>query len=117
MFDQLLILSFEWLENSFGTKPLEKSLTRSLLSIFRTITDKDNLDNKSSKVDIVIGCIHGQRLFRSDGKFSMRDKEGHNKDSYVIKNGYTDCTKDTYKIFQRCMTITVYILNGKKMVF
>ena len=42
----------------------------------------------------------------------MRDKEKHNKDSYVIKNGYTDCTKDRYKIFQR--TIATPINNHLK---
>ena len=31
----------------------------------------------------------------------MRDKEGYNKDSYVIKNGHKDCTKDTYEMFQK----------------
>ena len=31
----------------------------------------------------------------------MRDKEGYNIDSYVIKNGHIYCTKDTYEIFQR----------------
>ena len=44
----------------------------------------------------------------------MRDKEKHNKDSYVIKNGYTDCTKDRYKIFQR--TIATPINNHLKYV-
>ena len=31
----------------------------------------------------------------------MRDKEGYNIDSYVIKNGHIYFTKDTYEIFQR----------------
>ena len=31
----------------------------------------------------------------------MRDKEGYNKDSYVIKNEHKDCTKDTYEMFQK----------------
>ena len=31
----------------------------------------------------------------------MRDKEGINKDSYVIENGYIECTKDTYEISQK----------------
>ena len=72
----------------FWTKPLDKILTRSLLSKFGTIIDQDNLDNKLSKIDIVIGCDHGQGKFRSVDKLIMRDKEGYNKDSYVIKNGY-----------------------------
>ena len=69
----------------FWTKPLDKLLTRSLLSKFGNITDKDNLDNKLSKIDIVIGGDHDQGNFCSVDKFIMRDKEGYNKDSYVIK--------------------------------
>ena len=38
----------------FWKKPLDKILTRSLLSEFGSITDKDNLD----KIDIVIGGDH-----------------------------------------------------------
>ena len=67
-----------------------------LLSKFETITDKDNLDNKLSQIDIIIGGDHGQGNFRSVCKFVMREKEGYNKDSYVIKNEYIDCTKDIY---------------------
>ena len=42
----------------------------------------------------------------------MRDKKGYNKDSYVIKNGHIDCTKDTYEIVQR--TIATPINNHSK---
>ena len=42
----------------FLKKPLDKLLTRSLLSKFESITDKDNLDDKLSKIDIVIGGDH-----------------------------------------------------------
>ena len=52
-------------------------------------------------IDIVIGGDLGQGKFRSVGKFIMRDKEGYNKDSYVIKNSHIDCIKDTCEIFQR----------------
>ena len=62
-----------------------------------------NLTNTFSKIDIVVGGDHGQGKFRSVGKFIMRDEEGYNKDSYVIKNGHIDCTKDTYKIFQKTL--------------
>ena len=37
------------------TKPIYQFLTRSLLSKFRKTTDKDNLDKKLSKIDIVMG--------------------------------------------------------------
>ena len=60
-----------------------------------------------SKIDIVIGGDYGQGKFRSVGKFVMRDKEGYNKDSYVIKNGHINCTKDTYEIFQRIIVTTI----------
>ena len=93
--------------NHFWTKPLDKLLTRSLLSEFGNITDKGNLDNKLSQIDIVIGGNHGQGKFRSFGKFIMRDKEGYNKDSYVIKNNHIDCTKDTYEICQRIITTPI----------
>ena len=76
------------LKNIFWTKPLDKLLTRSLLSKFGNITDKDNLDNKLSKIDIVIGGDHGQRKFRSFGKFMMRNREGYNKDSCYLKWSY-----------------------------
>ena len=77
-----------------------------LLSKFGTVTDKGNLDNKCSKIYIVIGDDHGQRKFCSVGKFIMRDKEEYNKDSYAIKIGHIDCFKDTYKIYQRTIATT-----------
>ena len=78
------------------------------------MTDKENLDNKLSKINIVIGDDHGQEIFRSVSKFIMRDKEGYNKDSYVIKNGHIDCTKDTNEIFQR--TIATPINNQQSTI-
>ena len=65
-----------------------------------------------SQIDIVIGGNHGQGKFRSFGKFIMRDKEGYNKDSYVIKKGHIYCTKNTNEIFQR--TIATPINNHLK---
>ena len=41
------------------------------------------------------------KKIRSVCKFIIRDKEGYNKYSYVIKNSHIDCTKDKYEIFQR----------------
>ena len=59
----------------------------------------------------------------------MRDREGYNKESYVIKDEHMDCTKDMYEIFKNilhlrsimtentlCRKITGCILNGIKMV-
>ena len=37
----------------------------------------------------------------------MRDKEGINKDSYVIKNGHIDCIKDTYLTFQKTLATQI----------
>ena len=85
----------------YWTKPLDKLLTRSLLRKCSETINEKNLTNTFSKIDIVVGGYHGQGNFRSVGKFIVRDKEGINKDSYVIKNGHIDCTKDTYEIFQK----------------
>ena len=52
---------------------------------FSETTNEKNLTNTFSKIDIVVRGDHGQGKFRSIGKFVMRDKEGFNKDSYVIK--------------------------------
>ena len=53
----------------FWTKPLDNFFTRLLLSKFETISDKDNLDNKLSKIDIVIEGDLGQENFRLVGEF------------------------------------------------
>ena len=37
----------------------------------------------------------------------MRYEKGYNKDSYVIKNGHIDCTKDTYEIFQQTLATQI----------
>ena len=74
---------------------------------FSETTNEKNLSNKFSKIDIVVGGEHRQGNFRSVGKFIMRDKEEINKDSYVIKNGHIDCTKDTYEIFQQTLATAI----------
>ena len=60
-----------------------------------------------SKIDIVIRGDHSQRKFRSVSKFIMRDKEGYNKDSCVIKNGHIYYTKDIYEIFQQTIATPI----------
>ena len=51
----------------------------------------------------------------------MRDKEGYNKDSYVIKNGHKDCTKDTYEMFQKIVSpINIdlkYLMNKNNYLY
>ena len=79
----------------FWTKPIDQFLTRSLLSKFGNTIDKDNLDNKLSNIDIVIGGDHGQGKFRNISKFIMKDKEGYNK--------YSCDQKFTYILHQRCI--------------
>ena len=88
----------------FWKKPIDQLLTRSLLNKFGKTADKDNLDNKLSKIDIVIRGDHEQGKFRNISKFIIWDKEGYNKVSYVITKGHIDCTKDTYEIFQNIIS-------------
>ena len=64
-------------------------------SISSTYLDKDNLDNKLSKIDIVIGGDQGQGKFRNISKYIMKDKEGYNK--------YSCDQKCTYTLHQRCI--------------
>ena len=47
----------------YWTKPLDKLLTRSLLSKFSETTNVKNLTNIFSKIDIVIGGDRGQEIF------------------------------------------------------
>ena len=98
----------------FWTKPLDKLLTRSLLSKFSETTNEKNLYNTFSQIDILVGGNRGQGTFRSVGKFIMRDKEGIDKDSYVIKNGHIDCTKDTYEIFQKTERRLLFIFQMER---
>ena len=87
----------------FWTKPLDQLLTRSLLSKYEDITNKETLKSKLSKIDMVIGGDHGQDKFRNVCKYIMRNKDGKNMTSYVIKNGHIDHKKDTYEIFQHTL--------------
>ena len=84
----------------FWTKPLDQLLTRSLLSKYEDITNKETLKSKLSKIDMVIGGGHGKEIFRNVCKYIMRNKDDKNIISYVIKNGYIDHMKDTYENFQ-----------------
>ena len=52
---------------------------------------------------MVIGGDHGQEKFRNVCKYIMRNKDGKNMTSYVIKNGHIDHKKDTYEIFQHTL--------------
>jgi len=50
---------------------------------------------------MVIGGDHGQEKFRNVCKYIMRNIDGKNIISYVIKNDHIDHKKDTYEIFQQ----------------
>ena len=52
---------------------------------------------------MVIGGDHGQGKIRNICKYIMRNKDGKNMTSYVIKNGHIDHKKDTYEIFQHIL--------------
>ena len=76
-----------------------------MLSKFENTTDKDNLDNTLSKIDIVIRGDNEQGKIRNISTFIMRYKERYNKEPYVITNRHIYCTKDTYEIFQKQLHI------------
>ena len=50
---------------------------------------------------MVIGGDHGQENFRHVCKYIMRNIDGKNIISYVIKNDHIDHKKNTYEIFQQ----------------
>ena len=55
---------------------MDQFLTRSLLSKYEDITNKETLKRKLSKIDMVIGGDHDQEKFRNVCKHIMRNKEG-----------------------------------------
>ena len=82
---------------------MDQLLTRSLLSKYQNITNKETLISILSKIDMVIGSDHGQEKCRNVCKYIIRNKDGKNIISYVIKNGHIDHKKDTYEIFQHTL--------------
>ena len=56
---------------------------------------------------MVIGDDHVQENFRNVCQYIMRNKDGKNITSYVIKNGHIDHKKDTYEIFQQTLATTL----------
>ena len=52
---------------------------------------------------MVIGGDHGQENFGNICKYIMRNKDGKNITSYVIKNGHIDHKEDAYEIFQQTL--------------
>jgi hypothetical protein len=51
-------------------------------------------------IDVVLGGDHGQGNFRSVIKIILRDDDGKQVDSMVMKVGHIDCMKDTYDILK-----------------
>ena len=55
----------------FWTKPLDQLLTRSLLSKYEDITNKETLKSKLSNIDMVIRGDHGQEKIMNVCKYIM----------------------------------------------
>ena len=83
---------------------MDQILTRSLLSKYKDIINKETLISILSKIDMIIGGDHRQENFRNVCKYIMRNIDGKNIISYVIKNFHIDHKKDTYEIFQQTLT-------------
>ena len=79
---------------------MDQLLTRSLLSKYEDITNKETLISILSKIDMVMGSDYGQEKCGNVCKYIIRNKDGKNIISYVIKNGRIDYKKDTYEMFQ-----------------
>ena len=82
---------------------MDQLLTRSLLSKYEDITNKETLISILSKIDMVMGSDYGQEKFRNFYKYIMRNEDSKNIISYVIKNGHVDHKKDTHAIFQQTL--------------
>ena len=91
--------SFQWLKNSFWTKPITKILTTSLESLYYQEYSNEFESNDISIIDIVVGGDHSQGKFRHICKFVLRDINVKNLNAYVIKNTHIDYEKDTYTMF------------------
>jgi hypothetical protein len=62
-------------------------------------TDEGALSSLKS-MDVVLGGDHGQGKFRSVIKIILRDNDGKQVTSMVMKVGHIDCTKDTYEVLK-----------------
>ena len=82
----------------FWTKPVSKTLTTSLDSLYYQDFSINSDNTSISTIDIVVGGDHGQGKFRSNSKFTLRDIHIKKLKSYVIKNAHIDCDKDTYDV-------------------
>ena len=82
---------------------MDKLLTRSILSKYEDITNEETLKSKFSKINMVIRGDHSQETFRNFCKYIMRNKDGTDFTSYVIKYGHIDHKKDRYEIFQQTL--------------
>ncbi len=86
----------------FWTKPIAKLLEVSVSTYVRekSIAADDAALGILKSIDVVLGGDHGQGKFRSVIKIILRDDDGKQVDSMVMKVGRIDCTKDTYKILK-----------------
>ncbi len=86
----------------FWTKPIAKLLEVSVSTYVRekSIAADDAALAILKSIDVVLGGDHGQGKFRSVIKIILRDEDGKQVDSMVMKVGHIDCTKDTYDILK-----------------
>jgi hypothetical protein len=86
----------------FWAKPVAKLLEVSVSPYIRekSIAADDSALGMLKSIDDVLGGNHGQGKFRSVIKIILRDDDGKQVDSMVMKVGHIDCMKDTYDILK-----------------
>jgi hypothetical protein len=86
----------------FWTKPIARLLEVSVSTYAqeKKITSDEAALCRLQSMDVILGGDHGQGKFRSVIKIILRDGEGKQVDSMVMKVGHIDCTKDTYDVLK-----------------
>jgi hypothetical protein len=86
----------------FWTKPIAKLLEVSVSTYVqeKSIAADDSALGMLKSIDVVLGGDHGQGKFRSVIKIILRNDDGKQVDSMVMKVGHIDCMKDTYDILK-----------------
>ena len=86
----------------YWTKPIAELLEVSVSTYIqenKMATEEGALRSLKS-MDVVLGGDHGQGKFRSVIKIILRDDDGKQVTSMVMKVGHIDCTKDTYEVLK-----------------
>jgi hypothetical protein len=86
----------------FWTKPIAKLLEVSVSTYIqeKSIAADDAALGILKSIDVVLGGDHGQGKFRSVIKIILRDNDGKQVDSMVMKVGHIDCRKVRYDILK-----------------